>query len=190
MVKRTLIFLDRFHWLWLVLASPFLLFPSPNRSLVMLVVPALVLLRWLALRAKKQVIPRDTQAINPNRQSVIPCTPLNGALLLLMVMVLVSLWATFDINFSFPKISGMVLGLGIFFVFAREGQSPRGWWLFFLVFIATGLGIAVIGVLGTNWVAKVTFLNPIISRLSPALPVSQALLRALIRTVWQARYCG
>ena len=169
MVKRVLIILDRLHWLWLILATPFLLFPSPSRSLAMLVVPGLILLRWLALRAKRQVIPRDTQATNPNRQSVIPFTPLNGALLLLMLMVLVSLRATFDINFSFPKISGIILGLGIFFVFAREGQSPRGWWLCFLVFMAIGVGITIIGVLGTHWVAKVAFLNPIISRLSPRI---------------------
>jgi hypothetical protein len=67
MLKRVLIILDRLHWLWLILATPFLLFPSPNRSLAMLVVPGLILLRWLALRAKRQVIPRDTQATNPNR---------------------------------------------------------------------------------------------------------------------------
>jgi hypothetical protein len=53
MVKRVLIILDRLHWLWLILATPFLLFPSPSRSLAMLVVPGLILLRWLALRAKR-----------------------------------------------------------------------------------------------------------------------------------------
>jgi len=36
--------LDRLYWLWLALAAPFMLFPTPKRSLAMLVVPALVLL--------------------------------------------------------------------------------------------------------------------------------------------------
>lgn len=170
MIKRTLIFLDHFHWLWLVLASPFLLFPSVGRSMAMLVVPGLILLRWLALRANKQAVLRDRQATTTvNRQPIIPFTPFNGALLLLTLMVFISLWATFDINYSLPKISGMVLGLGIFFAFAREGQTQRGWWVSFLLFMIIGFGIAAIGLLGTQWDPKIAYLNPIASHLSPRI---------------------
>jgi putative inorganic carbon (HCO3(-)) transporter len=167
MVKRTLIFLDRFHWLWLVLAAPFLLFPSPKRSLAMLVIPALFLLRWLALKAKLQEVPRDTHAKTYHRPSVIPCTPLNVALLLMMLMVMVSLWATFDINYSLPKVSGMLLGLGVFFAVVREGVHPRGWTLGLLVFTGIGLVIAALGVFGTDWFYfnKIALFGTIISRL-------------------------
>jgi putative inorganic carbon (HCO3(-)) transporter len=167
MSKRTLIFLDRFHWLWLALATPFMLFPSPHRILAMLVVPALFLLRWLALHANMQAATRDTQTINYNRQSAIPYTPLNGVLLLMMIMVLISLWATSDINNSLPKISGMVLGIGVFFAVVREGVRPRGWIFGCLAFLGMGFGIASISVVGTSWVTnKILLLNLIITRLN------------------------
>ena len=42
--------IDRHHLLWLLLAAPLLLFPTPNRApalLAMLAVPALLILRWI-----------------------------------------------------------------------------------------------------------------------------------------------
>ncbi len=166
MVKRTLIILDSLHWLWLTLAAPFLLFPSPKRSLAMLVVPALFLLHWLAVNAKKQQVPINNGDKTQSRPSIIPRTPLNGALLLLGVMVLVSMWATFDINYSLPKITGILLGVCIFFAVVREGVSPRGWVLSLLTFLGIGLGVATLGVLGTSWFTnKISLFDPIIDRL-------------------------
>jgi putative inorganic carbon (hco3(-)) transporter len=166
MPKRILIFLDRFHWLWLALATPFMLFPSPHRIVALLVVPALFLLRWLALHANMQKATKDTQTNNYDRQSAIAYTPLNGVLLLMMIMVLVSLWATPDINNSLPKISGMVLGIGVFFTVVREGVRPRGWIYGCLAFLGMGLGIALISLVDTSWVTnKVPLLNRINARL-------------------------
>jgi len=139
--------LDRRHWLLLALAAPFLLFPSPERSWVLLVVPAIWLVAWLA------------------RSEPLPRTPLNGTLLLLSVMILVSTYATYDVAISLPKISGMVLAIGVFFATVREGRRPGGWWLSFIVFLAMGLGIAGLGLLGTRWIAKVGFLTSVVSRL-------------------------
>lgn len=80
-------------------------------------------------------------------------------------MVLVSEWAMFDLAYSLPKISGMVLGFGVFFAVAREGERPRGWTLSLLAFLGIGLGIAGLGLLGTRWASsKITFLDPIIAR--------------------------
>jgi putative inorganic carbon (hco3(-)) transporter len=169
MVKRTLAFLDRFHWLWLLLASPFMLFPSPQRSLAMLVVPGLFLLRWAVIGGKKNAFHLRSQESEAQPKGLISITPMNGALLLMAIMVLVSLWATFDINFSLPKVSGMVLGLGIFFAIAREGQTRAGWWWSFILLLAVGFGISVVGLLGTHWVTKVTLLRPIVTKLSPRL---------------------
>ena len=169
MGKHLLIFCDRFHWLWLALASPFMLFPSPTRSLAMLVVPGLFLLRWLAIKEQKRASLQKSSTIIKVQQSVVACTPFNLALLLMILMVLVSIWATFDINLSLPKISGIILGLGIFQVIVREGQTRRAWWLCFLFFMVTGLGIAVIGLLGTHWFTKIAILTPIVSRLTPRI---------------------
>jgi len=49
-VRRAAVFLDRWHWALLALAAPFLLFPSPSRSLALFVVPGLWLVAWLAGR--------------------------------------------------------------------------------------------------------------------------------------------
>jgi putative inorganic carbon (HCO3(-)) transporter len=173
-----LIRFDRLHWLWLGLAAPFMLFPSPKRSLAMLVVPAVWLLHWFMVSWEQRTTSRQVSMKGRGRHytfrfllsalppSALPLTPLNGSLLLMFCMVLISLWATFDIGYSLPKISGMVLGFGVFFAVAREGERPRGWILGLLAFIGIGLGIAALGVFGTSWFSsKIPLFNPIISRL-------------------------
>jgi putative inorganic carbon (HCO3(-)) transporter len=144
-------FLDRWHWALLALAAPFLLFPSPTRSLALLVVPGLWLVAWLAGRKP------------------LPRTPLNATLLVMFCMVLVSMWATYDLAFSLPKIAGMVLGIGMFFAVVREGKRPLGWWLCFLVYLMAGLGIAGLAVIGTQWGGKISLFAPLVSRLSPRI---------------------
>ena len=148
-IRQSAIFIDRWHWLLLAGVAPFLLFSSSNHLLAVaiVVVPGLWIVAWLAGREP------------------LPRTPLNGALLLMFIMVLVSLWATYDVSFSLPKISGIILGAGIFYAFAREGRAPRGWWLGFLLYMGIGVGIAVIGLLGTHWINKIAALSPILSRL-------------------------
>ncbi len=167
MIKRSLIFIDRLHWLWLLMAAPFLLFPSQRRSLAMLVVPAIILIHWLTLKAKRPGKPHDKQAKIRHRLPVIPETPLNGAVLLMMVMVLVSIWATFDLGYSLPKISGMLLGVGAFLAILREGENQRGWLFGLLAFLVIGLAIAGLGIFGTNWFPfnKIAIFGPIISHL-------------------------
>lgn len=81
-------------------------------------------------------------------------------------MVLVSLWATFDIGYSLPKISGMVLGMGVFFAVAREAEHPRGWTLSLLVFLGIGVGISALGVIGTSYFpSKITLFDSITAHL-------------------------
>jgi len=104
--RRALLFFDHWHWLWLILAAPFLLFPSPIRSLALLVIPVIWIAAWL---------------IRPNP---LPFTPLNGAMLLFCVMILVSLYATYDIMVSLPRLGGVALAIGLFFAVAREAQKP------------------------------------------------------------------
>lgn len=142
---------DRYHWIFLFAASPFLLFPSPTRSVALVVVPALWILAWRV------------------RGAALPRTPFNVILLVLYSMVLVSLFATYDVAVSLSKVAGMVLGIGVFFAFVREGQTSRGWWVCFWVYVLTGLGVAVLGILGTNWLQKVNLLSPIIARLPPRI---------------------
>jgi O-antigen ligase len=93
---------------------------------------------------------------------VFPPTPLNLSLLLLSLMLLVSLFATYSISVSLPKIGGLLLGLAAFFIAARESQKPWGLAVSLFFLAAAGVGIAVLGLLNTQWfTGKLTFLNPI-----------------------------
>jgi len=150
-LRQTAIFCDRWQWVLLALASPFLLFPSPSRSLALFVVPGLWIVAWLAGREP------------------LPRTPLNATLLLMYLMVLVSTLVTFDIAFSLPKIAGLVLGIGVFFAFVRYGKTARGWWLSLITFVGVGSGIAAFALVGTKWAAKFSILTPLTSRLAPRI---------------------
>ena len=143
--------LDHWHWALLVVAMPFLLFPSPSRSPAMLIVPVL----WIISRlAGRELLPR---------------TPLNLVLLVMFVMVLISEWATFDLAWSLPKIAGMILGIGIYFALVRYGKSPCQWWGSLLLFIVAGFGISVLALFGTQWSTKISFLAPIFVHLVPRI---------------------
>ena len=90
-------------------------------------------------------------------------------MLLLTLMVLVSLYATYDIAVSLPKIAGMVLGIGAFYAVARLGDRVTGWWWSLAAFLGAGVGIAGIGLLGARWAAKFPALQPIIAQLPAGL---------------------
>ena len=150
-VRKMAAFVDRWQWAILLLASPWLLFPSPQRSALILIVPALWIIAGCAGRG------------------FLPRTPLNVSLILLAIMVLVSLYATYDIAVSLPKIAGLTLGLGAFFAAARLG-GDQAWWLrMFAGFLALGVLIAAVGLLGMQSGAKITLLAPILNRLPLAL---------------------
>jgi len=150
-VRKTAAFVDRWQWAILLLASPWLLFPSPQRSAVILIVPALWIIAGCAGRG------------------FLPRTPLNASLIVLAIMVLVSLYATYDIAVSLPKIAGLTLGLGAFFAAARLG-GDQAWWLrIFAGFLALGVLIAAVGLLGMQSGAKIAPLAPILNRLPLAL---------------------
>ncbi len=157
-IKKILSFIDRYQGLILLLASPFIIFSSPARTPAMLVVPGLWLLAWIA------------------RGKVLPESRFRGAMLLLAVMVLVSLWATYDIAISLPKVSGMVLGMGVFYEFSRFSRSPAGWWRRVDFFSLAGLGAAAAGLLGTRWfLGKFGVFDAVTRRrpVQPALAVIQ-----------------
>lgn len=140
----------RQEWLWLLLLVPFLSFPNGPQALLLLVVPLLWLLRRLA------------------SGYFVPITPYNSAIALIMLMVLVSLYATFDIELSMPKIAGMVLGVAIFYGAVAYGRSrTNGIWHLVTAVLLIGAGLSAVGLIGTRWRGPFTFLN----RLQNALPL-------------------
>ena len=135
--------------LWvLLLLAPFLLFPSPTRSVAMIGVPLLWVCRWVA------------------RGHPVERTPLDWPILLLLVQVLVSLYATFDVAFSLPKIAGVVLGVAVYYAMAEHVTSDRRLkWAVSLFVVGGGVGLAAFGLLNTRWLYKFPGLVEVTSRL-------------------------
>ncbi len=139
------------HWEWLILllVLPLLMFPSGGRGLALLVIPLLWLFRWVGFGR------------------FFPRTPLDVALFFFLLMVLVSLSAVFDITLSFPKIAGVVVGIGLFYgavEFAR--RRKHGVWLILILLILVGMGMALVGLIGAEWSGPFRFLNNIATTLT------------------------
>jgi putative inorganic carbon (HCO3(-)) transporter len=149
-LKRLIEIADRYQWLFLGLAAPFLLFPSPGRSLALLVIPFIFLIGWLA------------------RREAIPRTPFNGSLLLMAVMVLVSIWVTPDMSISYEAIARILLGFATLFCVARYTANPGILRWVLLFYLSIGPAIATLGLLGTRWVSNKFDLLARISALFPA----------------------
>lgn len=152
-IRRAAGFVDRYHWLVLLLAAPAFLFPSPARAPLLLVLPGLWLTAWLAGRP------------------ALPRTPLNAVLLLFSLMLLVSVWTTPDLAYSLPKIAGALLGLGAYFAVVRVAtdrpQASAPFWRMAWLFILSGGGLVAIGLVGIDWLDKL----PALAAISQKLPV-------------------
>jgi len=148
LIPRAADLILQYEWIVLALIALPLLFPSPNLTLVLLVLPILWSLHWW------------------RSGSPFPRTALNLAMLLLALMVLVSLYATYSISFSLPKISGMLLGFGVFFMVVRFASSTEKWLYAIGFFLLAGLVLAVLGLMGGSWPTKI----PVIGQVGNALP--------------------
>jgi len=146
-IRRAAAVLARWQGPILLLAAPFFLFPSPARAPFLLVLPGLWLAAWLA------------------GDDPLPRTPLNASLLLFSLMLLVSLWTTFDLTLSLPKIAGVLLGLGAYFAIVRLVRGPAALWWALALFILSGAGLVALGLIGIDWLNKLPVLSAITQRL-------------------------
>lgn len=138
--------------LWLepalvLLLAPVLLFPSPHRSVFFVFLPFLFVLHFLA------------------RRRIVESSPANAPLALLLLMVIVSMYVTYDISFSLPKIAGVLLGAAVFFAIINCARSSRLLALLVSAFILSSVGLSVVGMLGTVWILKVPVLGNITAHL-------------------------
>lgn len=147
---RILRWLDQWHWVWIALAAPFLIFPTVTRSFAMLIIPAVWIVGLLA-----------------RREPPLPRTPLNPAILLLAVMVLVSLFATYDFAQSFPKVMGMILAFGVYFATVRVTRCFVGWWGAAIVFCTLTVGMAALALVTVRWSAKIPGIGTFVAGLQP-----------------------
>src|SRR5262245_54476259 len=110
-----------------ILIAPALLFPSPGRLLIVLVMPVV----WLC--GKRMT------------GHLIPPTPINSSLFLLLAMVAVSLFATFDVRYSLGKVSGVVLGVLFFWAVSRWTTTREHLAIGVAAFLLAGGALAIIG---------------------------------------------
>jgi putative inorganic carbon (HCO3(-)) transporter len=143
----------QWEWLWLLFLLPILLFPLGLGSLFLLLVPILWLTRWISVGR------------------FFPPTAYDVAIAVLLLMVLVSLYATFDIGISLAKVSGVLLGIALFYgAIAYTRQHRNGLWHLLVVFLGAGVVIALAGLIGVRWLTPFAFLNNV----RAALPVAPA----------------
>jgi putative inorganic carbon (HCO3(-)) transporter len=132
----------------LLLATPFLLFPSA------LSVPALLILLvpW-ALRWRLRGSPTLR-------------TPMDVPILCLLVTVSVAVCCSPLPQESLRKLLGIVLGVAFFYGAVNSARTRDWFWNWMLVFVAAGVGIALLSLFGTDWASYKTLpLQPIYQRL-------------------------
>jgi putative inorganic carbon (hco3(-)) transporter len=142
-------FVLRWEIVFLILISPLFFFPPLGRGVLTAI--ALLPVVWLSTAAT-------------GRQAI-PITPFNGPIALMVIMVLVSLWATYDIFFSAGKVLGVVLGIAFYFAIVRRLTTRPAFGVALNLFVLAAVALALIGLLGTNWIGKVAFLGSVTSRL-------------------------
>ncbi|MBI3978898.1 MAG: O-antigen ligase family protein [Chloroflexi bacterium] len=137
----------RRQWLILLLLAPLFLFPGGWRTLALLSLPILWGVRWAMLG------------------SPVPTTPLDRPVLLVLVMVLVGEWATYDLAQSLPKIAGLLWGVGVYYAAVDAMGDRAGWGQGVVALLLAGLGVAGLGLLGTQWPMKIPGLAPVTDQL-------------------------
>lgn len=133
--------------LWLGGVAPLLLFPVSTYGLALLVVPALWGVRWVAYR---QVVPR---------------TPLNVSLSLLLLMVGVGQAVSTDPLFSLSKTTGVVLGMALYYALVARSVGNHSLAVALGSLVAATTGIAGISLLATSWTAKFPLFAAVTERL-------------------------
>lgn len=131
----------------LVVLAPPLLFPTPRRLVVLFLVPLFWLCAWIG------------------EGRFVPKTPMNSALLVILGMVGVDLWVTPDVTYSLGKISGVVLGILLYWGSARWLTGAKRLRSAVAAYIAAGAGLAGVALLGTNWPDKVPLLSQVIAHI-------------------------
>lgn len=125
--------IDSIGWFILLAATPLFLMIQPEYSWILLLIPFCWLVSVLAQRQP------------------IPSTPINLALLVIAIQVLISLYATYDIAVSLQKVTGVIWGMTVFFALLRFGNKRIGIFITTLIFILASAGISVLGLLGIEW---------------------------------------
>ena len=122
--------------LWLLAAlTPLLMFPTRVTAACV----ALLGLPWLARKLKEGRFSKRS--------------PMDGPILLLVIMLPIGLWASMDMQRSLPKFYGIVLGLAVFYTIVNRVRDSAGASQVGLLLALSGPLVSLVALLGTKWPA-------------------------------------
>jgi len=140
------------HELWLlVIAVPLLMFPEVLPPLLTGAGIVLVLIPWLCRWLAKGYLSMRT--------------PMDMPILGLLAMLPISLYASVNMQLSFPKLTGILLGVAVFYTIVNTMRTKGDIWLMISLFLLSGVGVSILSLVGTDWTAKFPILMPVYSRL-------------------------
>ena len=102
-----------------------------------------------------------------------PPTPLDFSVFVLSLGLLLALYAVFDINLSFPKIAGLIMGISLFYAgvqFVQHYQHGKWYLLGFILCAGTGMGLFAL--IFSRWLPPFTFFNTLRTYLPSSLLVN------------------
>ena len=140
------------HELWLLgLAVPALMFPEMLPRTVVVAGLLLILLLWLV-----RWVARGYVTVH---------TPMDIPILGLVIMLPVSLYASVNPQLSFPKLTGIILGVATFYAIVNTVRTRGDIWLITGLLLLAGVGVSVLSLVGTEWAAKFPTLGSIYKHL-------------------------
>lgn len=149
-MRRFALVITNWEWLILILLMPFLLFPTGWRGLLLFIVPILWLFRKIATG------------------HFMPDTPYDSAIFLLLTAMLISLAAVFNIEYSFPKIAGLVIGVALFYCAVQYNRYVEGGEYHLLgVILIAGTGLSLVGLLSFSRSLEVGNVGSLLAMMPP-----------------------
>lgn len=151
MLKRLLLLITE-NELWLVLGlSPLLLFPNRYTLLGLILLP----IPWIC-----RLLAKGTLTVR---------TPMDIPIVGFLVMTVVSLYPSVSLYLSWPKLLGILLGASLFYALVNKVKSEKAIWVGAAALCAGGLGVALAGLVGTDWSDGKLFYLPQADKYIPRL---------------------
>lgn len=132
--------ISQWEWLVLLLLLPMFLFPQESRAVMLLILPVFLVFRRVAFGY------------------FFPSTPYNATILLLLATIGASLFFTFDLELSLPKITGLLVGIWLMYAtinFSKEQDV----WPIVTALLAIGAAVCLVSLIASDWQSPFDFLN-------------------------------
>ena len=156
MLKRALCWVADRELLFVAALGPLFLLPGLYTPLALALIALLWLIRWAA---RGRIVPR------------LPAV--NAAMLALLVMLPVSLWASVDLSLSWPRLYQIVYGVALFYALVGTVKNERqAAWLVGGLFTVV-VAFSLLGLVGTEWARAKLFALPVYRAL-PAVITDQS----------------